>query len=1022
MSIFLEETIKYLIGKNDPECITQGLKIIKYILSLDEDEIFKYFPWFEKMPSPYRQTAIRRTKNMLDMAIEGNKIKSEFKPRPWEGAKGNDLITHKKILAAIILSQCNYHYDILHELRLKNEDFVQRILDLFGLEKQEPDDILQYARDLYLPGQIERRTAPEVKKDEYVKKLENYGYKDIIDSRARKGKHPGDGPFDKGKIIIDMIWHYSRFSRNILPDDNGNNGTTIINWIEETVKETISKGKIIEHIALHRQQGNIFDQIFTNEVKNLSGKGFIAQEAIKGYLWQIRKNKSEPLNLVLRKESIKTSEGKDGHEEFILLEPYIGKTNFFEQLKNVRNFPGINSEIQQLSIFPKKISSLEKQAPNNSGEFDKKRMVLKLIEAIVASTFKARKFNFDEKKEIRYYDYYYLPYPVLKYIFGYFSCFDVHNEWFATVEFKREDFRGHQEGDLWITVPDLKEIDEYFKEDVDKEVTTLIRLLKSIVYRYLLLTISLLSVSVGFKCLLIRVMKKEGKASLDKIGIEDNCLKTIGENIGCLPLYTKYISDFQYTPSQVRLKTLAPGMKLALFPENYDTGKWYLSENDLYIGVDIGGTNTKFRFFEYKDKKLTSILDLFSFKTMAGKDKDDHYSSANKFVEYLVDNIGKKCKEIGKTNVSYNNIYVGISFPGPVFENQLAGISGLVRKLDKDLISIPLEKQIEDSHIDLIQKKVEVVEPFKEKLKEQLPKCGISYDKGIYINMTNDGTAEGIGNLHKYWEELNSNENGKKNGETIENFDYIIVLKAGTGTAGAVLKKELSQPGQKEVIFTLEEGPNEFGKLSINTMRRPRSFEIDDSDNISSYIIGSSFGGWPGLNEYISQRGLNHLLKFRDNEEMYGKLKDFTSEDIGKIIENTGNPYHEKAKNAAERLGYIIADTLATIKIIYRIEQFDKVGVIISGGVLPVRKENAAKERTGDIVIKAIDERLENVHSISLLDKQGNNPGSDTNLTQWELLKVSGDEPELGCRGSVIYSFYKQNPPSSPQEEETTTK
>ena len=971
MNTGLKDIIKNLCQKKNAENLTHAVRLIQYIFSHEEEEnvISEYFSWFKKMPTFYRQEAIERTKKMVEMAIENE---------PWKDTSGNQLTEHMEILAAILVSQSQYHYDILHELRNKDK-FIEEICDLFKLKHGSRENICKYAQNIYLPGQIDRQTAPENKSfygnddySSYIEKIKELNYQPIIDVRRISTNKKES--LDWQNYKVKKIWHYVR---NI-PQTNR---VYIVQMIENIIKKIFPE---VKHVAVHRPQRNIFDLFFLSGIESLAklentNEDISANEVIPKYLWQLGDNKGE---MVLRKISIE-------NEPVFILESYLGKINLHDNLRDIRDFPGIKSDIIPLNINYYKLFEENKPIDKND---DFKRMVLKMVEAIVASTFKTKKFDFDNNKRMDYYDYYYLPYPVIRYIFNYFSCLDIDNEFFLTMEFKREDFQGLMEGDMWISIPNMKKIEEIFGNTPDMEITTLTRLLKSISYRYIIYTISLMAVTVGFKNLSINIKKSNEDIRLDETSYEEDYLVKIADEIGCRPLYTKYISDFQYKPSQVKLRKAVSKIELGMNCLSFKNGK-----PALFVGIDIGGTNIKIRFFTCHDSELEEVNgSFFSIKTFGKAGENGSYHSSEDFVKYIADEISRKYNGLGlKSQNQWSNIYVGISFPGPVYDNQLAGISGVVRKLDKKLEDIQPERQILDSHIDIIQQKVKIVEPLKEKLKEAFSKLKVTYNN-IFVNMTNDGTAEGIGHLHKFFEETQSSN--KINKDNIE-FDYIIVLKAGTGTAGAVLKKE------KE-YFVLEEGPCEFGKLVVNIMKNPRSFEINDCDKIFSYILGKGAGEWPGINRYISQSGLNNLLKVLNNEEMFGKMKNLTSEEIGKMIELTGvktSPYQRQAQEAAKRLGYMIADTVATIKIIYKIPDEANVGLILSGGVLPQKNGRA----TGDSVIEGVIERLNNIHGICLTENSEINELKNKN---WTLLPdMSEKEPELGCRGCAIYSLLKEN-------------
>jgi len=210
----------------------------------------------------------------------------------------------------------------------------------------------------------------------------------------------------------------------------------------------------------------------------------------------------------------------------------------------------------------------------------------------------------------------------------------------------------------------------------------------------------------------------------------------------------------------------------ALLKNNYSDKK--------SIGIDIGGTSIKYRLCDSNGQPLES------YKTSTRKNptnKDEKYETIKKFAERLKKGLEALLKRYNKANninpITLKHVdVIGISWPGAIREQKIAGASGILGYFEEEIASNYIRKNAVEKirKIDLISD-----------LKGVLGKDG----KNITIGICNDGYAEALGRIFLKDSPYRNNK--------------WAILKFGTGTAGSIITDG-----------KINDGITEFGKLVIN--------------------------------------------------------------------------------------------------------------------------------------------------------------------------------------------------------------
>jgi len=199
------------------------------------------------------------------------------------------------------------------------------------------------------------------------------------------------------------------------------------------------------------------------------------------------------------------------------------------------------------------------------------------------------------------------------------------------------------------------------------------------------------------------------------------------------------------------------------------------ARRNLFLGIDVGGTFVKFQCYKDNDENNLWCPYNESFKILTGV--PNGYSEAKDFVKRLIEAI----KEHLSSDDIKRIVAVGIAWPGPIRNNRLAGISGILRrnfnkfKTGEASLSVILE--------------LDIVGALKE--------CWCDKEFQPIVAIANDGDAHAFGVVGL------DPTMAKKEGT-------LVVIKAGTGTAGSVFR-----------YGRLADGLMEFGKLLLNVGAKP---------------------------------------------------------------------------------------------------------------------------------------------------------------------------------------------------------
>jgi hypothetical protein len=208
----------------------------------------------------------------------------------------------------------------------------------------------------------------------------------------------------------------------------------------------------------------------------------------------------------------------------------------------------------------------------------------------------------------------------------------------------------------------------------------------------------------------------------------------------------------------------------------------------VFLGVDIGGTLTKFQLYELCLDRGDFVEKGENFKILTTPKKKDSQAQGSKVEDSAADFASRLVKTIA-ANLAPNRIgpqnivAIGLSWPGPVRANQVAGTSGIFRNFPP-LSTIIDQNRREDVH------RLDIVGAVR---KAWSPLCATTS-----IALLNDGDADGTGVLHA----LAAWQDGQEAGEETPR---VAVVKLGTGTAGALFRGGRLEPGL-----------NEWGKLVLD--------------------------------------------------------------------------------------------------------------------------------------------------------------------------------------------------------------
>jgi hypothetical protein len=432
-------------------------------------------------------------------------------------------------------------------------------------------------------------------------------------------------------------------------------------------------------------------------------------------------------------------------------------------------------------------------------------------------------------------------------------------------------------------------------------------------------------------------------------------------------------------------------------------------ENRLFLGIDIGGTMIKFRFFEMQKGSFICLRkneEQFAFRiltTLPGSDQEDSAGFTRRIVQAIRDNINAVAGLADRVKETNSVAAVGITWPGAVRDNRIFGYSGILRHFKVPDVDNPgayrtlAVKNTGDLKVQDYWR-FSVVEDFREAWYK-------SFNYKPSVTLINDGDAEATG-------------------VTIKRTDIsppsVAIIKLGTGTAGAVFDKGKQTPGLKEwgkvmldvgAMPTAEKYPSGVANLYLSKRTMPsigknKKHMFNRGTDADSAEMGLSLEVNVNLPKYkkqlaplVMECGLNHygtkdsmkgigveaLREVLDNgiaanpivfdeiqrdlgglgnkvqeklkvnvEGFWGKhrlmrLLDCSGDDVETMtttaFKTKFEEFKQKSTEAAEQMGIFIGDFIVLLHDLYGLENY-----ILSGGVL--------SGQTGTIAFKYVVKRL----------------------------------------------------------------
>jgi len=317
----------------------------------------------------------------------------------------------------------------------------------------------------------------------------------------------------------------------------------------------------------------------------------------------------------------------------------------------------------------------------------------------------------------------------------------------------------------------------------------------------------------------------------------------------------------QYYDSITKRKTM----------DSYDTNT--LNENVVnhvsekyIIGIDIGGTGIKVKVFKiivndesnekytlYQGKLFITPVNVmeYSFPTLSPEKEGEKYNDAKEFAEYIVNTLLKKAGKY-KSELLKKTISIGFCWPGPIKQNRVVSTSGILAKFKG--LNNSVQKNEHQKILEL-----NIAETIKNAFFKE------SREK-ISVALENDGDAEAIGLTFGKVNITTKNETF----ESLFKEFRVAIIKAGTGTAGAV------------VANGNIEGLNEFGKLIVELEAdnsknegkdRDSKWPVGDANKMFSVkFIEENIQTITGKTEKVTGRDIDLLLKAADNK-LFGVLE-----------------------------------------------------------------------------------------------------------------------------------------------------
>ncbi|MHA2053124.1 MAG: hypothetical protein ACW99F_05930 [Candidatus Hodarchaeales archaeon] len=396
-----------------------------------------------------------------------------------------------------------------------------------------------------------------------------------------------------------------------------------------------------------------------------------------------------------------------------------------------------------------------------------------------------------------------------------------------------------------------------------------------------------------------RVMMNDPKKS-------DDCRKNLG-----LKVFDRYLTDvgieqLETTFSLEKYQAAIEKRKM-INPYVFKKPASILGLEGKYIlGIDIGGTGTKIKFFKitqqsrdiqkyyllskqpenndenfkkrkfgpatdyphkhyylipviYKENKKVKPLEFTMPTRSYSKAKKEgrvvEFENEHDFAAYIIRTLWKRLNTLGKSihkeDILKNTISLGFCWPGPIKQNKIASTSGILNYfkdfkrsiLDNEYHKI-VNLDIANAVRDTFQKKRAAI--FQDSKKDKEP---------LTVALENDGDVEAAGLAFGL---LNSIDTSSKNSMDIEiKKQYrklfesysVGIIKAGTGTAGSVLV-------QGEI-----KGLNEFGKLTVDLGADNTKNLKTDEDNRWPVGVANKFFSMKSFQQVMRDAGVREYSK-----------------------------------------------------------------------------------------------------------------------------------------------------------------
>ena len=484
----------------------------------------------------------------------------------------------------------------------------------------------------------------------------------------------------------------------------------------------------------------------------------------------------------------------------------------------------------------------------------------------------------------------------------------------------------------------------------------------------------------------------------------------------------------------------------------------YLTRNGppskcLVLGIDVGGTFTKYSFYQFdpEDGKWIQVGERFRTLTAirAGKRALAPLELVAQMAERMVDAVATEARrnpQVGEALKEHGEVLAaGISWPGPVRHNHIAGTSGTITQFG-------LSRDIMDNKIEDIMS-LDLAKAFYECWRNShfpVTKCN---QRPPYVALVNDGSADGVGMLAAL----------RPSAEYAR--CRLAVIKLGTGTAGAVFENgrikrglcewgklllDLGAPPNKsypegvanlhlskktmpafarlqdsnffqqddldsqELGLLLEARESKYSKNSLKELRKASGILHTASrfDNVDSEMLRRALqdGGhtewelFDVLSPYllaVGKAGQRKLLRMVINGGIF-RLRKILGEDDG-ILLDVFNEYNERqaatllerpcniAMESAKALGCYLGDLLVLLN-----DEYDMDLAILGGGVLTgVTGETARREASERVKLYGLDaQRLGPCIGL----------GSERKPGSWPATGGSSAELDTGTHGAAAYA------------------